>query len=110
MSTPLPSVNPPLGPWERIMETLSDISQDVWSAGWLIDVEHIVWAWTTADRKVVPPQVRPLLPELVDLAREGEHWVRWDDERDGHWKVVPVQMDRWERRHAKWLENHPVGR
>lgn len=108
MTMPLSSVNPPPGSWEQIAEILHGISQDVWSAGWLIDVEHLVWAWMSGENKDVPPEVRHLLPELADLAREGGHWVRWDDRREGHWKVVPVQMDRWERQHVQWRNDHPT--
>lgn len=104
----LSSASPPPGPWQRLAEEIGALSQEIWAAGWLRDVEHLIWEWM--EHPDVPPadavdpravaEARGRLPLLRQLADEGGHWVRWDDARG---VVVPVQLDRWRRRHMDWL-------
>ena len=63
---------------DRLLNLMGDISEEVYYAGWLIDLEFTLWA--IAERAVPPGEVgEERATELRKLATECSGWWRWDE-------------------------------
>lgn len=90
-----------LTPTQRELATLmSEISEQMWRAGWMKDVEHELWAAVTSQvgrgGRLIPTQAQ--LDQLARLSKDIGGWIVFDDEREE--TFVPIAE--WVTRHAKW--------
>lgn len=91
--------------WAAIPRIISDISEDFYCAGWLIDAEFEVWrlmqeggTWGMGAASAIPED----LGALRSIAESTGYWVRWDGNADP--STVPVPLDTWREMYATWAE------
>ena len=79
-----------------LARVMSDISEDVWCAGWLTEVEYILWDAIARER----PDwcVREEIEQLKFLSERCGGWIVWDKERGRRF----VRMEDWLDRYARW--------
>jgi hypothetical protein len=101
---------------QALLEHLSAISEERWSAGWLTDWEHRAWeaflgrpvsghdAFSEQDYRIVPWLVLSTRtwPVGDDVVSRG----RWD--RDKGLRMVPLK--KWREIHAVWMAARKKGR
>jgi hypothetical protein len=90
-----------LTPTQRELATLmSEISEQMWRAGWMMGVEHELWSAVMSGAgnggRLIPTQAQ--LDELARLSKEIGGWIVFDNEREETF----VAMTEWVVRHAKW--------
>jgi len=79
-----------------LAHVMSDISEDVWCAGWLIDLEYILWDAITRER---PDWCgREEIEQLKSLSQRCNGWIGWDKERGRRF----VRMEDWRGLYARW--------
>jgi hypothetical protein len=69
--------------WHQLRDLMSEISEDMYAAGWLAGLEYSLWALVLGEPDVcfsaealVPGQ----LDDLRRLSAELGGWARWSDE------------------------------
>jgi len=67
-----------------LARAMSDYSEEMWCAGWLIDLEYILWARVLEGEQA----------DIKALADAAGGWIVWDDPDEGE-TFVPM---------AEWLE------
>lgn len=78
---------------DRLLNFMGDISEEVYYAGWLIDLEFTLWA--IAERVAPPGEVgEKQATELRELATKCSGWWRWDEAKGC---VVFVGLSEWRR-------------
>lgn len=80
-----------------LYEYMSDISEDVYAAGWMAHCEWDLWAaltaWRRGERAVwARVDITDRMPRLDELSRTAGGWVWWPDHCDDA-EFVP--MERW---------------
>ena len=79
---------------------ISEFSQKYWAAGWLEDVEYIVWQAGT-DRKGIPGLANNMAAiRMVELGKEFGIWVVW---RDFASEPEEVPLEEWERIYERYM-------
>lgn len=80
----------------KLRDFLSDISEDVYAAGWMADCEWDIWSayqewkagrpakWSFAD-------ISAYMAELEQLHREAGGWIWWLDHRGGEQFVADAR-------------------
>lgn len=89
--------------WHTIPKLVSDISEDFYCAGWLVDAEFAVWrmiqqggGWGMGAAGDIPET----LGALRSLACSTGHWVRWDS--DAEPPTQPIPLSEWEPLYDEW--------
>lgn len=59
-----------------LLKTMRDLSERNWSAGWLCNLEHILWTDIFSERDGVITNAEKL--ELAQLAEKAGGWWVWD--------------------------------
>lgn len=90
-----------LTPTQRELANLmSEISEQMWRAGWMMGVEHELWAAVTSQAgtggRLIPTQAQ--LDQLGRLSKDIGGWISFDEEREETF----VPLEKWIARHAKW--------
>lgn len=92
----------------ELSDAISDISEDFWCAGWLIDVEYDLFAMICGDRdrdygfgKVSHAE----LDHLDELSHQIGGWIYWSDADDGE---TFIPMNEWETMYEKWKQDHQI--
>ena len=90
-----------LTPTQRELATLmSEISEQMWRAGWMMGVEHELWAAVTSGAgrggRLIPTQAQ--LDQLARLSKDIGGWILFDAAREE--TFVPIEE--WVARHAEW--------
>ncbi len=82
---------------EVLLHRMQDYSEDYHCAGWLSDLEFLLWEKQTGEGKSPDVQVRDKMrAELRVLAKvAGGWWVYEDDTQPGQPGPVFVSMERW---------------
>ncbi len=77
---------------------MSDLSEDLWCAGWLHDLEHDLWGALqgTSSTRLSPPE----LEQLRYLSDKCGGWIVWDDRGTGR-RWVPLAE--WRAQHEVWV-------
>lgn len=89
-----------------LAEYMSDISEELYAAGWISGLEWMLWPELCAYRMKAPPvrrhDVGEFMPRLDELQAAADGWVWWLDgvgmqfvpaER---WRqIVTIRTDRW---------------
>lgn len=86
-----------------MIQTLRDISEDTWAAGWYSDIEHFAWD-AMHGKKVGGFEWCNTQRELRRLKAVSEFlgmWVRWNHELG---EPVPIEIGAWERVHKAYGE------
>lgn len=87
-----------------LMQTMGDISEDYWCAGWLQDLEYDLWAFVCGDvDKLWEGVFHEGLNEyqrqfLKTLSTDAGGWFIWQNGREF------IEMDQWLEKYAKWKE------
>ena len=87
-------------PQRALAEYMSDLSEDTTCAGWLVELEYMLWETVlgrrTASRWLAfaPSEVA----RLRDLAQACGGWIMFDDTAHETW----LPRAEWERRFAEW--------
>lgn len=71
----------------KLIERISEISEDCYCAGWMHDIEHVLWRVLETDKSIkygFGSFNWQLRTELRDLARAANGWPRWFDETDDY--------------------------
>lgn len=89
----------------ELHDLMSDISEDCWCAGWLLNNEHTIWeALQGGDRTYGQGEIdAERLERIRALSAELDGWIVWIDDRDE--PGMPVEQ--WGCRFvplATWLE------
>lgn len=106
-------------PAGKLAEHMSDISEDVYAAGWMAGTEWTLWAalqaWRNTGRAYwspgseYPHEITDCMPELDRLQRQAGGWVWWLDTAPNGGGEVFVPEDRWLRlvaaREGRAVEN-----
>ena len=79
---------------------ISEFSQKYWAAGWLEDVEYIIWQAGT-DHKGIPGLANNTAAiHIVKLGREFGIWVMWLDVAS---EIEEVSLEEWERLYERYM-------
>jgi hypothetical protein len=78
---------------QALESLMSDISESRWCAGWLVDLEYILWR--DAHKRETPDMYN--YAALLSLAEQCGGWCT-------HRKFIP--MHQWRTMYADWLENN----
>lgn len=86
-----------------LYDTMSEISEDCWSAGWMIGNEHAIWsALQAGDTRYGMTRMDPeLLEKCRALSEQLGGWIIWlDNDCDENlpvdqWGPYFVDMDQW---------------
>jgi len=97
-----------------LADTMSDISEDCWCAGWLIGLEYSLWdAIQTGDLEFGMATINSYdLKRCKELADKVNGWVVWMDNGHGlpigQWGNYFIPMNDWlkmyEEEKSKWLK------
>lgn len=87
-----------------LRDTMSEFSEDFWSAGWYTGCEYVFWAKANDDKEVAA--VLPTYPILDDedkwlllfASKVAGGWWAWDNDN------AFLLMSDWESRYGKWRE------
>ena len=88
---------------DTLIALMSDLSEELWCAGWLLDCEHLFWRW------IVTGFDTPGLAEIKALSDEVGGWAQWKTQTNGipsESGPVFVSMSEWEEIHAAWKIKH----
>jgi hypothetical protein len=81
---------------ELLQRLMSDISEETWCAGWLSDLEYLLWDAVAGER---PDWCGPEIPkQLRFLSDRCGGWMVWDKERGQEY----LPLDDWLSRYASW--------
>lgn len=84
---------------DAIRARISEISEEKWCAGWLIEIEHLVWRdVATGTRNEIDDAAAANLRVLSEIVGG---WVHWPQGADG---PTFVALDEWTAIHADWLK------
>ena len=98
----------PLRPAGQLLEmALSELSEDHARAGWIVDLEYLVWTSVVgAGAEIVEHDTfglgrlgRDVASELGELANRAGGWVAWDSE--SHAPAL-VTMETWLNKYDQW--------
>lgn len=86
-----------------LYEAMSEISEDCWSAGWMMGNEYAIWhaLHGGGTRYGVREMDRELLDRCKELSGRVGGWIIWLDDRDDNnlpidqWGPYFVAMDQW---------------
>jgi len=104
-------------PQQQLADTMSEISEFCWFAGWLIGTEYRLWRFMTdpSDDEPwgnypIPAEYRQRLQQLSDVAGG---WIYWNDEPSEHpaghgAKFVPIEN--WLNMFEDWQQRHRLAR
>jgi hypothetical protein len=88
---------------ERLISLMSDLSEELWCAGWLIDCEYLFWKWATAKGVHITA-----IAAIKEAGSEAGGWAHWPtDDRDfpiGDGPVF-VPITEWLYLYNAWLKN-----
>lgn len=80
---------------------MSDVSEERWSAGWLIDLEHILWI-EMHDEKAT--QLEPAhRRNLRELHEDAGGWFFFDRQKESWPGESFIETEAWKLMHAEWL-------
>ena len=94
---------------------MSDLSQDIWCAGWMSDSEYLFWEDLVGDRETTPLLRHADRLRLQALSRCAGGWLRWNsrklkfspDTDNPKFEIQPevlfVPADEWSDLYGKWL-------
>ena|SRR6266508_2586202 len=83
---------------EILQRLMSDISEETWCAGWLSDLEYLLWDVVVGER---PDWCDPEIPkQLRFLSDRCGGWIVWDRARGQEY----LPLNAWLSRHASWRE------
>jgi len=72
---------------------MSIVSEDVWCAGWLVDLEHILWSVIHEENHYMRHYIdQKTRDELLELSKKCGGWIRWDGKKKTE---VFVPMEKW---------------
>ena len=89
-----------LTPTQRdLAELMSDISEHVWRAGWMMGLEYELWKeLTSATNGSVPAlATQEQLERLSQLSKACGGWITFDQEREELFVVLAEWVTRYER-------------
>ena len=88
---------------KELAELMSGISEGHYCAGWLIDLEYILWAMLQGGNREFG--FSPVEQDDIDRMRELSGlvggWIWW---KDGEHPFIPLAE--WETKYAMYRENH----
>ncbi len=78
---------------QLIVNTISELSQDIYAAGWLHRIEYQLWEWS---KQNVPEWInfRVIEDDLIDLRGMAEKlnlWAVWDEKKE----EIAISLDEW---------------
>jgi hypothetical protein len=73
---------------DLLLKLMSWISEECWCAGWMHNLEYILWDAVTGRRENVcsPEEIK----ELKYLSEKCGGWIIWDDQAKGE-RFIPMQ-------------------
>lgn len=84
-------------------QIMSDISEETWSAGWLMGCEYRIWGYLQEESGWLTDEQRAVLEWLSEQAGG---WFWWQSpEKDG---PVFISRDAWLERYAAWQQEQAV--
>lgn len=95
------TIKQPNGIARALAIAMSDISEDEWAAGWLIDLEFMLWERVVTNA----PGSNEEADMLRDLATDAGGWIRFNELADGFREFVP--MADWVKIYEKHKESKP---
>lgn len=99
---------------QRLADTMSEISEFCWFAGWLNGTEHRLWRFMIDPSDDEPwgnyPIPADCREQLQQLSKAAGGWICWNDEPSEHHtehgaKFVPIEswltmFEDWQQRHS----------
>ena len=86
----------------ELIAAISDLSEELWCAGWLRECEYAFWQWMAEDEESVT------FAPFRALSDEIGGWVHWPN----YWRGFPigdgpvfVPMDEWLAKFSAWEAN-----
>jgi hypothetical protein len=78
---------------------MSDISERCYSAGWMMDLEYVLWeALTNGERKYGHDIISPSdIIQLKQLSKQCNCWIYFDDIND----QTAIELDQWQEKFTK---------
>lgn len=79
---------------KALRSLISEFSEEWWCAGWMEDIEYLVWY--LGDAEPINNKMDQA-KRIVDLGKEWGIWVRWNDELEfmKGYCVEEIPMDKW---------------
>lgn len=90
-----------------LIDLMSDLSEDIWCAGWLMDCEYVFWEWVQDGKNL--PELKP----IKILSDEINGWVHWPNDDKGHPigdGPVFVALDKWQGMYKTWRNTQEIWR
>ncbi len=82
-----------------LAEYMSDLSEDAYCAGWLVDLEYLLWEEVLGRRgKYRFPCSQEEVARLRELSEECGGWIVFEKKTWETW----LPLAEWEKRFAKW--------
>jgi hypothetical protein len=98
------------GDQEALMNFMSELSEDYYSACWLIDLEYSLWAVLEGDKSTFAggSLKDAEIQKLRDLSNKCAGWIYWSDESEDRGGQTWVKgetfmpLDEWKTRYEAW--------
>src|SRR5688572_12162698 len=95
-----------LNPDEKLlMDYMSTVSERCYSAGWMADVEYVLWGAVNAGpRKYGHGQITTDdIQRLIQLSGKADCWIVMDDERE----ELALDLETWKKRFETAVRQNP---
>lgn len=88
-----------------LMNYMSDISERCYTAGWMENVEYVLWdAVTTGPRNFGREQITEEdIQFLIQLSSKTNSWIIMDDERE----EIAIDLEKWKRKFEMEVKRNP---
>ena len=96
---------------EALRDYMSELSEDYYCAGWLVDLEYVLWDVLEGNKNAFAggELKDEEIQKLRDLSAKCEGWIYWDDDHETHNPLefgesfIPLGL--WKIKFAVWKEN-----
>ena len=89
-----------------LADLMSDLSEDTYCAGWLTDLEFLLWETVIGRRDSYGrfPLTEGEILRLKELSEAGGGWIVYDEVARETW----VPFEAWSQRFEDWSRTHAV--
>ena len=92
-------------PERKLIDVMQGLSEDYWCAGWMYDLEYVLWSCVLDPQNANFGPCGPLEPNEVDYltraSREAGGWARWSDPQG----ITFIELAAWEQEYSRFTEN-----
>jgi hypothetical protein len=89
----------------RLADLMSEISEKCYSAGWMENIEYVLWdALTSGPRNFGHDTItQDDIDQLLKISGTAKSWIVFDDERD----ETPIPLNKWQQQFKERVSQNP---